>query len=171
MTTSPTACIPSQALVERVGLRLLLDNSFEGGPVDGAWWPQSRDLHVEAADLVDHFPGLIGRIERLLFSRPDWDAVSGEPSIRRIHAARGAVEVDSFPSDDTHLMIVTLSSGQRLRLLVVPSDTEPGLASGVMQQAADARNTDSPSTLLGLAGQDQSHIGDAVWNDHPGTYA
>jgi hypothetical protein len=156
---------------ERVALRLRLDTSLHSGPVDGAWWPQSRDLQVEAADLVDHFPDLIGRIARLLFSRPDWDAVSGAPSMRRIQAARGMVKVGSFPSDDTHVMIVKMSSGQRLRLLVIPSDTEPGRAARVMQRAADDRNTESPSTLLGLSGPDQSHIGDAGWDDHAGSHA
>jgi hypothetical protein len=33
------------------------------------------------------------------------------------------VKVGSFPSDDTHLMILTMGSGQRLKLLVIPSDT------------------------------------------------
>ena len=171
MTTSPTVSIPSPTTTERVPLRLRLDNSFQSGPLDGVWWPQSRDLQREAADLVDHFPGLVGRIARLLFSRPDWDAVPGAPSIRRIQAARGAVKVGSFPSDDTHVMIVKMSSGQQLRLLVVPSDTEPTLASKIMQQAADDRNTDSPSTLLGLSGPDQSGIGHAAWNDHAGSPA
>ncbi|WP_408895665.1 DUF5994 family protein [Nocardioides sp. R1-1] len=171
MTTSPTVSLSSQAPTERVALRLRLDASFQSGPLDGAWWPQSRDLQVEAADLVDHFPDLIGRIARLLFSRPDWDAVSGAPSLRRIQAARGAVKVGSFPSDDTHVMIVKMISGQRIRLLVVPSDTETGLASRVMQQAADDRNTESPSTLLGLSGPDQSHIADTVWDDHAGSHA
>jgi hypothetical protein len=125
---------------------------------------------------------------------PDWDAVSGapsirriqaargavtgelgqgvahdRPSIRRIQAARGAVKVGSFPSNDTHVMIVTMSSGQRLRLLVVPADTEPGLASRAMQQAADDRNTEGPSTLLGLSGPDQSGTAHAAWNDHAGS--
>lgn len=169
MTTSPTGFIPSPTATERVPLRIRLDTSFQSDPLDGAWWPQTRDLQREAADLVDHFPHLVGRIERLLFSRPDWDAVSSAPSMRWAQPARGAVEVDSFPSDDTHLMIVKMSSGQRLRLLVVPSSTEPDVASRVMQQAADDRNTESPSTLLGLSGPDQSQIGDAAWNDHAGS--
>ncbi len=33
------------------------------------------------------------------------------------------MKVGSFPSDDTHLMILAMSSGQRLKLLVIPSDT------------------------------------------------
>jgi hypothetical protein len=33
------------------------------------------------------------------------------------------VKVGSFPSDDTHLMILTMGSEQRLKLLVIPSET------------------------------------------------
>jgi hypothetical protein len=170
MTTTPTGSTSSPTTTGRVPLRIRLDNSFQAGPLDGAWWPQSRDLQEEAADLVDHFPHLLGRIDRLLVSRPDWDAVRGTPSARRIQAARGAVKVGSFPSDDTHLMIVKLSSGQRLRLLVVPSDTEPGLASSVMERAADDRNTRSPSALLGLSGPDQGDIAHTAWDDDGGSH-
>lgn len=155
MTTSPTVSISSQPSRQQLPI----------GTARRAWWPQSRDPQVEAADLVDHLPDRIGRVERLLFSRPDWDAVSGAPSMRRIHAARGAVKVGYFPSDDTHVMIVKMHSGQRLRLLVVPSDTEPGLASRVMQPVADDRHTESPSTLLELSGPDQSNIGDDGWDE------
>jgi hypothetical protein len=163
-STSESSSGPSTA-TGRVPLRIRLDNGFQSGHVDGAWWPQSRDLQVEAADLVDHFPHLIGSIERLLFSRPDWDAVAGAPSARRIQAHRGPVKVGSFPSDDTHLMIVKMTSGARLRLLVIPSDTAPAEATRVMDLAADERNQASARELLRLTGADQSGIGFDVWND------
>ncbi len=151
MTTSTSVPVPTQTLGhERVALRIQLDNSFQSGPVDGAWWPQSRDLQVEAADLVDHFPHLIGRIERLLFSRLDWDSVSGAPDVRWIRAGHSRVKVDFLPRGDTHVMLVKMVSGERIRLLVVPSDAEPGRASRVMQQAADDRNIEPPHELLGL---------------------
>jgi len=117
---------------------------------------------------VDNFPHLIGQIERLLFSRPDWDAVQGLASMRQIQAARGPVTVSSFPSDDTHLMVVMMSSGYRLRLLVVPSDANPDLALKAMQQAADDRNEHSPKTLLGLSGWDQSEAALGAWDDSAG---
>lgn len=167
----PPDAAPPRAEGGRVALRLRLVEGGQSGPLDGAWWPRSRDLRTEATDLVDHFPEGVGRIEGLLFSRPDWDAASRPPGLRWIRAARGAVEVRSFASDDTHVMILSLSSGQRLRLLVVPSDTDPGHASRVMRRAADEGNAASPSTLLGLSGPDQSHIGSAVWDDHAGGHA
>lgn len=116
LSTSPT---PTAA---RKTLRLRLSDTTTPGVADGAWWPQSRDLQTEAADLIDHFPTAAGRINRLLFSRPDWDnsTVDGR-GIRKIHAARGPVKVGSFPHDDTKLMIAIMANGQRLKLLVIPS--------------------------------------------------
>ena len=123
MTTS-SKNVPASATTTSDGLRLQLSDTPRHGRVDGAWWPRSRDLQREAADLVDHFPAASGRISRLVFSRPDWDNSSHDGhGVRTIRAARGQVKVGSFPSDDTHLMILTMGSGQRLKLLVIPSDT------------------------------------------------
>lgn len=166
MTTSPTVELASDVRTE---LRIRTDNSFTSGPLDGAWWPRSRNLQDEAADLVDHFPYRVGRISRLLFSRPDWDSVAGETSVHKIHAARGTVKVGSFPSDDTHLVVLSMATGDRLRLLVVPHDTAPDLAAKIMDQAADDRNTHRPAQLLGLDGHDQSHIGEQIWDNDGGS--
>ena len=124
------------------------------GEPDGAWWPWSRSLHVEAADLVDHFPQSDGRVNRLLFSRPDWDdSMAAGGAVRRILAARGPVKVGSFPSDDTQLMVLTMATGQRLRLDVVPSDTAP----------ADARaRMDAVESSTAAEGEDRAW---AIWDD------
>ena len=138
MTTSPTTS-PLLGPATRAPIRLLLRDGASADHLDGAWWPQSRDLQTEAADLVDHFPPLTGYINRLLFSRPDWDnpVVDGR-GIRRIRARRGPVKVGSFPSDDTHLMVLTLSTGQRLRIRVIPPDTDSSEAQRQMHAVADA---------------------------------
>jgi hypothetical protein len=127
----------------RAGLRLHLSESAPPGRVDGAWWPRSRDLQGEAADLVDHFPAASGRISRLLFSRPDWDGSSQDGrGTRKIVAERGPVKVGSFPSDDTHLMILTMTSGQRLKLLVIPSNTSA--AEGTRRLHAAVQDVEMP---------------------------
>jgi hypothetical protein len=136
MATSPnsTTSTATSTASDRVALRIELRSDPVPGDLDGAWWPQSRDLQVEAADLVDNVPGESLRIQRLLFSRPDWDdAVVDGRGTRRIHARRGPVKVGSFPSDDTHLMILAMAAGHRLRLLVVPSDSAPRDARREMQ--------------------------------------
>ena len=134
----------------RVPLRIRLRDSETAGHIDGAWWPQSRDLQVEAADLVDHFPRLAGHVSRLLFSRPDWDdPVLDGSGVRRIQAGRGQVKVGSFPDDDNQLMVVILSTRQRLQLRVIPSSTGPAEADRLLQDIAWS--------------DPMSHDGDAGW--------
>lgn len=117
-------------------LRIRLRDSATADHIDGSWWPQSRNLQVEAADLVDHFPRLAGHVNRLLFSRPDWDdPVLDGRGVRRIQARRGPVKVGSFPADDTQLMVVVLSTGQRLNLRVIPSATDPAEADRLLQDS------------------------------------
>lgn len=164
MAASKRELVPPTADSQRVALRIRLDNGYQSGPVDGAWWPQSRDLRTEAVDLVENFPHPLGQVRKLLFSRPDWEAVAPTPDAHRIRTRQGIVEVGSFPSDDTHLMIITMRSGQRHRLLVIPSETPPDVAARVMDDAADERNTLGPAALLELVKPDQSHIGFDVWN-------
>ena len=123
MSTSPSSTPPPAAA--RVPLRVSVARESSSSGTDGAWWPQSRDLAVEAADLVDNLTGT-GYVNRLLFSRPDWDdAVADGRGRRRIQARRGPVKVGSFPRDDTRLMVLVLSNGSRIRLEVIPSDTSP----------------------------------------------
>jgi hypothetical protein len=104
----------------RTDLRLRLDDNPPAAGPDGTWWPRSRLLSVELADLVDHFPADVGRISRLLFSRPDWDDALDEDGrgVRKIMAERGPVKVGSFPDDDTHLVIAAMANGDRLHLVV-----------------------------------------------------
>lgn len=142
MTTSPTSAAPPTTAPtgDRPPLRLELHAGAKGS-TDGTWWPRSRDLPTEAADLLDHFPESAGRINRLLFSRPDWDnATEDGHSLHRVIARRGPVKIGSFPSDDTHLMILSMASGQRLRLDVVPSDVDE--AEGDRRMRAAAEGTD-----------------------------
>ncbi|MCH1866216.1 DUF5994 family protein [Nocardioides sp. CFH 31398] len=153
MTTSPSER-PATTVAPRTtgaeGLRIAVRAPVRGTPLEGAWHPRSRDLAVEAADLVDHFPAEAGRPARLLFSRPDWNAEPGVRSLHRVRAARGPVKVGSFPSDDTHLMVVRLSPDRALRLLVVPSDVDEARGRRILERAAAPDNQLSASELLAL---------------------
>lgn len=102
------------------------------GQLDGGWWPQSRDLAVELADLVDHFPPDLGRIVRATYSPPDWD-----PAPHRIPVASGYVKVGSFPRADTHLVLLKTAHHAELRVLVVP----PGMSSDQGDEALLAAAT------------------------------
>lgn len=124
----------------RTPLRLHMTGQSGDGQHDGGWWPQSRDLAVELADLVDHFPSQFGRIVRALVSPPDWD-----PAPRRIPVGSGYVKVGSFPRDDTHLIHLSTSDRTVLRVLVVPPDftddqgAEALLAASTVSESHPAR--------------------------------
>lgn len=158
---------------DRTPLRIVLNAGSRTRPLDGAWWPQSRDLQTECADLIDNFPSGGGRPARLLFSPPDWDAELSQPSARKIQARRGLVKVGSFPEDDTHVMTVVLSSHERLDLLVVPDGTDATTAQTLMREAADKRNVRSAADLLAAATalrrDSAPEPAEATWENEGGT--
>jgi hypothetical protein len=118
MTTSiPQPRTPSTQAQQRVALRLHLAGPSERAAVDGSWWPQSRDLAIELADLVDHFPKQHGEVHRVVFSRPDWDTAP-----HRVRVARGLVKVGSYPRDDSHQVWLSMSTGELIRLSVRPPE-------------------------------------------------
>lgn len=128
-------------------LRLVLRPLQGASPLNGAWWPRSRDLDIELGDLVDHFPKEAGRISRVLFSRPDWLRTP-----HRVQVARGFIKTGSFPADDTHVVILKLSSGAQLKVLVIPPDVPPEAARRLMTSASALTNRRTGTELLLLAG-------------------
>jgi hypothetical protein len=133
--------------------------------LDGGWWPQSRDLAVELADLVDHFPPHLGRIVRALYSPPDWN-----PAARQIPVASGFVKVGSFPRDDTHLIHLKTSDRTVLRVLVVPPGFSDGQGDEALLAAATVGNAHSAKALLDTV-TDQSDIDPSDhWSDDGGSW-
>ncbi len=156
---------PSGAFQPRRPLRLLLSASpGRRAALDGGWWPHSRDIDVELADLVDQFPAAAGRVARALYSRPDWDT---KP--RSVRVARGTLKTGSFPKDDTHVIELSMSAGTRLRLLVVPPDQPRGRQA--MARAADPSNHSSATDVLrAFAGEEEHGEGYDHWTDDGGSF-
>ncbi len=127
----------------RVPLRLRMVPHPGHDHLDGGWWPQSRDLAVELADLVEHFPPELGRIVRAVYSPPDWD-----PAPRRISTTSGYVKVGSFPRDDTHLVHLKTSDRDVLRVLVIPAALSADQGEEAMLAAATSGNSEPAKSLL-----------------------
>jgi uncharacterized protein DUF5994 len=147
MTTAPTGHL--DAPVERVPLRLRLRSSTsdDGG---GAWWPQSRDLGVEVADLVDNFPDPTTRITRLLISRADWVSLEpGDRPVRQVRARHGIVNVGLIARGGARTVVLMLASGERLRLRVIASNADPMVARRLLRDAGGPRS--SPTARTGSA--------------------
>ena len=128
----------------REDLRLALADPLTASSLAGVWWPQSHDLATEVADLVDHFPGDT-QVMRVLFSRPDWSETP-----RSVNVGRGRLKVGSFPHDDTHLVILTMSDRTRSYLLVVPPEDAHGAE--VMAHGLAGQDYRDAAAWLSVAG-------------------
>ena len=144
----------------RQPLRLRMGEKPGSAPLDGGWWPQSRDLTVELGDLVDHFPASLGRIVRVLFSAPDWDDAP-----KRVPTKRGYVKVGFDPNDDTHVVVLTTSERQELCILVVPPDMSRTKGDEALLAAVTPGYATSPSALLTTVSERPDVDDGDHWND------
>lgn len=125
------------------GLRLRLLDRPGREALDGGWWPHSRDLIRELTQLAAEFPRERGRILRVLFSRPDWDTAP-----HRVDLGTRVLKVGSFPHDDTHVLTVQTSVGERLTLLVVPPRFTRGQGEEALLAASTPGNVHTAADLL-----------------------
>ena len=158
-TDPPVSPGPDSVVSARVPLRMRMAGGRPSA-LDGAWWPQTRNLQVELADLVDHFPPDIGRVDRAVISPPDW-----LPAARRIQIARGFLKVGSFPRDDTHVVLLRMSTGEVLTVLVVPPTTSASQADQIMRAATSAGNQLAGQAIFDMAAA-RGQFGDDASADH-----
>jgi hypothetical protein len=140
---------------ERVPLRLVLADPGHSLPLDGAWWPQSRQLVSELAELVDHFPADRGRIVRATMSPPDWDDAP-----TRVPTARGYIQVGYYTRDDTKVVVLRTSDRQEFVLLVIPSSMSQTQGEEALRGALTPDYAASPMALLAAVAE--SHPADVV---------
>ena len=147
----------------RVPLRLRMAQHPGRDHLDGGWWPQSRDLAVELADLVEHFPPELGQIVRAVYSPPDWD-----PAPRRISTTSGYVKVGSFPRDDPHLVHLTTSDRDVLKVLVIPEGLSKDQGEEALLAAATWGNAETAASLLATVTEFPDVDPWDHWNDDGG---
>jgi hypothetical protein len=133
----------SEHATTRVPLRLRLSDPDRPHPLDGGWWPQSNNLSVEMADLVNGFPADRARIVRALYSPPDW-----EDAPKRVTTARGYIETAAFPRDFSPVMILTTSDREKLCLLVIPSELSESQGEAALEAAVTPHYAASPAQIL-----------------------
>lgn len=161
--TSDSAAPPGQA--PRQPLRLRLSAAPGRSTLDGGWWPQTRDLATELADLADHFPVHVGSVYRALYSRPDW---TRRP--RTVVTGRRRIKTGPFPRDDTHLVVLSMSTRSSITLLVVPPAHPAG---GLCMEwaAAPLNRLTAAQILMASVGPDtEDHEPTDQWNDTGGNW-
>jgi hypothetical protein len=133
----------AEPMTTRVPLRLRLSDSERPHPLDGGWWPQSRDLEVELAELVNEFPAERARIVKATYSPPDWDDAP-----KRVTTARGYIDTIGFRQEFSPVLIVTTSERHKLCLLVIPFDVSAEEGEAALEAAVTPYFAASPSALL-----------------------
>lgn len=150
----------------RGALRIRMTERPGRDHLDGGWWPQSRDLAVELADLVDHIPAQFGRVVRAVVSPPDW-----EPAPRRIPVAGGGhVKVRSSWRDDTHLIHLKTSDRTVLRVLVVPPGFSDDQGDEALLAAGTPGNAHTGADLLDTVTEHPDVDPEDIWSDDGGTW-
>jgi hypothetical protein len=124
------------------------DPSERQPTLDGAWWPQSRDLAEEIPALVCELHARGTRVSRVLYNPDSWDSTE-----HTLVADGRKIRLGWFKSMDPHLLTVTGTAGvDRLDLLIVPPGTAPAAAERAMAAAVAVANHDSASTVLDTSG-------------------
>ena len=149
----------------RVPLRLRMAEHPGRDHLDGGWWPQSRDLAAELADLVEHFPPDLGRIVSAVYSPPDWD-----PAPRRIATTSGYVKVGGFPRDDAHMVHLKTSDGDVMRVLVIPVGLSADQGEEALLAAATRGNAEPAASLLATVTEYPDVDPWDHWNDDGGSW-
>ena len=132
---------PTQLSADTLRLRLVDEPGHDR--LDGGWWPRSRDLATEFAQLVDDFPPERGRIMRAVYSPPDWDEAP-----RRVAVRGRNVKVGHFPRDDTNVIFLTTFDRVTLCVLVVPPSFSEAQGEEALLAASTRGNTHLAGELL-----------------------
>jgi hypothetical protein len=146
MSTSFQSDRPSEAAApRRPPVRLSLAHERAPGPLQGAWWPRSRDLGVELRFLLGGLPEDLGPALRVAHCRSDWARVP-----LTVQVDGQAVEVVPSPGGETGTVTVSLRAHD-LVLLVVPPGASAATAAKAMARIsapAEQKRDDRGSTPI-----------------------
>ncbi|MFI9746800.1 DUF5994 family protein [Streptomyces sp. NPDC052494] len=130
MTTTLAPTLSAPPLPARLSLT---PKTVPAGPMDGAWWPRSRDLSAELPALVDALEETYGRITRIAVNPTHWPVIP-----HKVPATGHIVHVGWFTEQHPDKMILLSYSVGRCDLLVIPPETEPAAAARLMDTAPAA---------------------------------
>ncbi|MFE1546945.1 DUF5994 family protein [Streptomyces sp. NPDC058718] len=128
MTTPLAPPLSAPPLSARLSLS---QKTTPAGPMDGAWWPRSRDLTAELPPLVDALEEQYGRITRVAVNPTHWPVIP-----HKVPATGHIVHVGWFTEQDPGKMILLSYTVGRCDLLVIPPETEPAEAARLMSTDA-----------------------------------
>jgi hypothetical protein len=128
------------------GLRLRLKPDHRScGFVQGAWWPQSDQLHTELPLLLAALSSRVGSVDRVIYDETRWAPASLRMEVR----GRSVILEGSHGKSADTLSVIDEGFG-RLVLLVVPPYTNPTRAYAAVMRASKPDDVSSADELLGI---------------------
>jgi hypothetical protein len=128
-------------------VRLSLDSALKRrGPVDGGWWPRTRDATAELPGLLSALSAHVGTVVRLSVDGRDWENIP-----RRLLVDGHRVRIGHFSSMN-HKIIATRGAQDHIMLLVVPPQASPAAAESALEMASAGRSDRSPEEILAASG-------------------
>ncbi|MET9494731.1 DUF5994 family protein [Streptomyces sp. NPDC006552] len=112
-------------------VRIALQPSTGRGPIDGAWWPRSRDLVTELPTLVGVLDPLWGRITRVAVNPLLWPLLPSE-----VRARDRALKIGWLtPGLDPYNLLLLSQGTRRYDLLVISPGSGEATAGRLMAAA------------------------------------
>lgn len=139
---------PLHAALEEARLLIKPDGSISGA-VDGAWWPQTRNLPNELAAVLPAIKDRLIHLDRVGYRFSDWNEAP-----RRIFVDEDLIRLDGYtlqPLETVRLV----GRDETLLLAVVPCDCVPDVAhlamllamTGAASQTVHGLNLQAASTI------------------------
>ena len=171
LITAPATIDPGALARDRAAsalqppVRLALADTPHSGPLDGGWWPRSRDLTAELGPLVT----AVGVAHQTTVIHLTYDRRAWAPTGRRVAVGQRRVKVGWFELTEPQQVNLTLLSGRTITLLAIPPETEPDTARWLLDRAADPGNTLQSSELLAAARPSPAATGRSAATGFPAT--
>lgn len=137
---TPSQTVPTDGRRHRLRLRLK-PKAPTTGFVDGAWWPRTRDLSAELAELLGVLAVRLGQVERVSYHLGDW-----KTSPRKSVIGGSVVRLAGYRAQHPDTVDV-LAARHRLTLLVVPPETASPVAHRILRAAALRGNAEPIAVL------------------------
>jgi hypothetical protein len=111
------------------------------GAVDGAWWPESRDLPTELLSILPDIHSRVSSLERVCYRYSEWN-----PAPRKVALGDRPVKLDGYAMQELDT-VRFVGSGASLVIAVIPPDTEPDAAAMAMTLAMTGARSQHAHTL------------------------
>lgn len=100
--------------------------------VDGAWWPQTRDLAAELPPLLTALTDRVGTVAVVGYHLNAWSHAGPQ-----LDTGSGTIILQGFTADDPQTILIIGANGKRVTLVVVPSATSDACAWQALHTGSD----------------------------------